>query len=354
MKNKTILAFCLITFFCSCKKNDDSDDAVAVSEKEILTDFANDVAVPNYAAIDAKANLLNTAVINLDNQVTDANLQIAQQAWRNMRSPWEQCEAWLFGPVEDYSYDPEIDSWPVNKVDLDSLLASSTPLDLPTIQGLQSTLKGFHPLEYMLFGMDGNKTAAQLTAREREYMKSLTLHLVGVAHDLYHSWDPSQQGNFAYEFINAGPGSTKFATKREAFITMISAMAGICDEVANGKMQDPLILQDPEMEESQFSSNSVTDFRNNLIGVKNVYFCMYGQDGTGLNEWVASKNLALDNKIQVRISAAVASFDNITQPYGQAIFTQQIQIQQAQDAINALKTTLEDELLVFVTNNIKD
>jgi putative iron-regulated protein len=347
------LPICLIFIFISCKKNDDSDDSSsAVLEKKVLTDFTHIVALSSYSDLNAKASELNNNVVTLDNQPTDANLLVVQNQWRTVRESWEQCEGWLFGPVEDLNFDPEMDDWPVNRVDLDSLLVSTAPLDLSAVQGFQTSLKGFHALEYIIFGIGGSKTAAHLTAREREYMKSLAQHIFNVTTQVYQSWDPGQPDNFSYEVINAGEGSARYATRKDAFIAIISAMAGICNEVAGGKMETPLVAQDSTLEESQFSRNSIVDFKNNITGVENVFHCRYVSDGTGFEEWLAAKNISLNNKIKQQIGAAVASFDNITLPFGQAIYTQQLQIINSQNAINALKITLEDELIPFVKANV--
>ena len=356
MGNRAILlSAAILLIINSCKQDDPEptpDDATL--EVQILTDFANVVANPNYIDVESKAVTLNNAVETLNNSTTDANLDAARTAWRNVRQPWEQCEAFLFGPVEDFNYDPTMDDWPVNHVDLDSLLASSNPLSLSDIEALPTSLKGFHPMEYILFGVGGSKTAAQLTDREKEYLASLTQSLMNTTTALCSSWDVSQSGNFTNELLTAGDGSTRYSTRKDAFITIATAMAGICDEVANGKMEEPLFNQDSTLEESQFSHNSTTDFKNNITGVLNVYLGKYFTDGHGLNELVASKNLSLDNTLQSQINIAISSFDNIDSNYGAAIYSQQVQIHNAQDAINALKETIEGDLMDFIVNNIKD
>ena len=55
-------------------------------------------------------------------------------AWVAARVPWEQSEGFLFGPVDTFGYDPAMDSWPVNRTDLDAVLASGqafTPEYIP-------------------------------------------------------------------------------------------------------------------------------------------------------------------------------------------------------------------------------
>ena len=337
----------------SCKK-DQQGPADVVSGKDVLIDFANIVVNPHYQDVENNAEALNNAVQALNSSVSDANLNTAREAWKALRQPWEQCEAFLFGPVEDFNYDPAIDTWPVNHVDLDSLLASSNTLTVPDIDGLPESLKGFHPIEYILFGIAGKKTAADMTARELEYLSSLTQSLYTTTTALRSSWDATQSGNFTNELITAGEGSQRFNSQKDAFIAIVTAMAGICDEVANGKMEEPLVAQDSTLEESQFSHNSTTDFRNNITGVLNAYLGKYAADGHGLNEIVANKNLSLDKALQEKMNTAINSFDNIDLNYGAAIYTQQVQIHNAQDAINELKQLLEEDLINFIQSNITD
>ena len=102
MKKIAITIF--ITFLCffinSCKNNDvvaspDND----ATEEQVLNDFADFVANPNYQDIQEKAGQLNTAVESLNSDQTDQNLNNARTAWYQAIQSGEQCEGFLFGPV---------------------------------------------------------------------------------------------------------------------------------------------------------------------------------------------------------------------------------------------------------------
>lgn len=324
------------------------------TEAQVLRDFATYVANPNYLDIEAKATLLSQATQALSASTNDANLALARTAWRNVRQAWEQCEGFLFGPVEDFNYDPTMDTWPVNRVDLDSLLASANPLTLTEVNALPTSLKGFHPLEYILFGVAGSKKASELTERQKQYMTSLAQSLLATTTGLRKSWDPGEPGNFTNELITAGTGSQRFATRKDAFIAIVTSMSGICDEVANEKMKDPLISQDSTLEESQFSHNSTADFKNNITGLLHAYTGSYSTGGHGINQIVSSINISLDNQIQSQIGSAISSFDNISSNYGWAIYNQQVQIHNTQNALNALKNTLDNSLIPSIQANIND
>ncbi len=328
------------------------------TEENVLRDFADVLVNPNYRELQANALLLQQAVATLSASPTDAGLAAAQNAWRLTRAPWENCEAYLFGPVEDQSYDPTLDTWPLDRTQLDSLLASGNNLTLTDINALPDALKGFHAVEYTLFGVGGQQRADSLSAREMAYMTSLTQSIVNTTTTLRNSWDTTQPNNYTTEVKKAGNGSTAFSTRKAAFHTVVSAMADICGEVGTGKMETPLGQNgqaDSTLDESSFSHNSTTDFTNNIKGIKNVYFCTYnGVTGHSLHELVAASNKSLDNQISNAIYDAVGSFNTINSNYEVAIYTQRTQIMAIQAKLATLQSLLENDLDNWVIQNIHD
>jgi uncharacterized iron-regulated protein len=340
----------ILTSLAACKKDKKDDPApVAPSSDSVLVDFAGVLALPNYNDIRDKAQQLNDAIVALNANPNTATLTAAQDAWRAVRIPWEQAEGYLFGPAEDFNYDPATDTWPVNTTELDSLLSSSNPLDSAAIEQLQYSLKGYHPIEYILFGVGGTRTPSELSMRHLKYVVSLSESLYDATSELASRWI-----TFSNDLTTAGIGSTRYTTRKDAFLAIVSAMQGICDEVANGKMEEPLANQDSTLVESQYAHNATTDFINNIVGVENAYFSRYnGVYGSSLHDMVNAINSSLDNAIQMQITAAINSLQVIDPNYGLAIMTQQGPINAAQQSINELNDKLI-ELGNFVEINITD
>lgn len=356
MNKKSIFTIAVVSLsFAACNKNNNHQTVDFENLKtEVLADFTNVVAVPGYHDLDVASIALNTAILNLNNTATEENLTAAKTAWKNMRGIWEKCEGYLFGPVDENNYDPNMDTWPTDYVQMDSLLASSNALTVSDLQVVTLSLRGYHPIEYIIFGNHGDRTAASITARQKAYMVSLSEDLKNTCHQLYLSWTAAPT-NYAQQVIKAGVGSSVYTKKQEAYLAIVEGLIGICEEVGEGKMYDPYLTQNPAVVESPYSGNSVTDFKNNIIGLQNVYLGNFGtQNGKGLNDLVAAKNISLDNTIQNKITAAINSFDNITVFYEEAIISQRVQCQQTMTALATLKTTLEDELKPFILQYVQD
>lgn len=352
-RSSFFIIYCIF-FLSACNKANNvttTDTDFKTLEQSEITDFTNNVAVSGYLKLSVAAANLNSAIQALNTATNDANLLASRAAWKSMRQTWEQCEGFLFGPVEDNDYDPNMDTWPTDYIQLDSLLASSNALEVTDVQNFTLSLRGFHPVEYIIFGNHGNRTAAQLTARQKQYILSLSADLLNTCNALYLSWTSAPE-NFAQQVLRAGDSSMKYSLKKDFYMALAGSLVDICEEVGESKMKEPFDAKDPSKVESPYSGNSIKDFQNNIIGVRNVYIGLNG--GKGLKDMVSAKNKSLDNTIQIQLDAAINSFNNITVNYEDAIISQRVQVEQTMSVLAVLKETLQNKLVPFIQTNIAD
>ena len=342
-----ILLSLVLVIACS---NDGDDEITVHKSTTIVNDFTNQVVLATYADLDQTTGDLLRLVEALKTDATDANLKKAQKAWKATRRPWEQSESFLFGPVDTNGYDPKLDSWPVNRVDLDAVLASQDKLTTAYIETLEDELKGFHTIEYLLFGGKNNQTVKNLDARKMEYLLASTQSLRKTASDLYKSWDPSS-GNFAAEVTGAGSSSKAYGSQKDMLQEMVNGMVGIADEVGNGKIGDPFNEKDPTLVESQFSYNSIRDFQDNITGIKNVYMGAYKGAGSGLTSFVSEANPELDGKIKASIDKAITSIGAIPYPFRDSITKNRAAVEQAIQSVGDLQTILVGDLSMLIADS---
>lgn len=315
---------------------------------QIITVYADEVVVATYHELEEKAGELKTSVDKFVQSSTQTNLNAACNAWKSARAPWENSEAFLFGPVAFLSLDPSMDSWPLDQAQLQAVLESQFVLTPEFIrEGLGYSLRGFHTIEYLLF-IDGNpRNVTDITQREKEYLSSVAQVLVEDTETLHHEW----HGGFRDEFVNAGKSGSRYSSQIQAVQEIIEGIITIADEVGNGKIGDPYLTKDVQSVESQFSWNSLTDFKHNIISIENAYLGrnLGGIDGTGLDDFVREKNQALDTRVKQEITAAYNAIDAIPEPFRNNL-SADIQITAAIDACNILVSTFNQDVKPLFTN----
>lgn len=340
------------TAIVGCSNNDDSE-TVDTNEKvftEVLTGVTSDVITATYNELNVKAKSLQTAVNALAATPNEANLSAVKAAWSATRAPWEESEGFLYGPVDTGGIDPAMDTWPVDVSAMNAILNSNQAITASLIAA-NNEARGFHLIEFLVWGVDGNKTAAQLTAREIEYLKAATADLHNNTQILYDGWKTSG-GNFGANFINVGAGKN-YPSHKAALEEIIEGLITIADEVGNGKIEDPLNSEggtpNAELEESRFSNNSKLDFANNMRSIQNVYLGDFnGNKSKGLTDIIAPKNAALDTEIKAKIAAAITAIEAIPGTFSNAIHNNRPAVTAAQQKVGELQLYLESTVKPYV------
>lgn len=139
--------------------------APTATELPLAAKVVDSVIVPGYTALGTEAVKLVAALGALRANPSAATVTSARDQWRATRAPWEAGEGHIFGPVDTLGVDPKVDSWPVDKNQLDGALGGYDP-DHSNVDGFPVTMKGFHAMEYLLFG-DGSTPESPADAATR-------------------------------------------------------------------------------------------------------------------------------------------------------------------------------------------
>ncbi|NJR58040.1 MAG: peptidase M75 [Cyanobacteria bacterium CRU_2_1] len=330
---------------------------VPFDDRQILVDFVDQVIVPTYQLLTEESAQLSGAVDAFVADPNESTLEAARQAWLATRSPWEQSEAFAFGPAASLGYDADLDDWPVNEVDVKAVLDSQDVLTDDYLGNLQTTQRGFHTIEFLLFGLNNDKQLSDFTPRELEYLQLLAIAFDQTANNLLSSWTAGVNGNPPYrdEFVNAGDGSAAYPTMQAAAEEIVQGIIGILDELGNVKINEALEAQNPFLLESRFSNSSLRDFEFNLRSAQNAYLGEVPDaqtDGKSLSEFVAAVNPALDAQIRQYMEAAFSTIGAIPGQIEATLCDSEagLKIAAARDSVLTLLTIFEQQVLPLVQN----
>lgn len=337
--------------------------------QSIISDYVDHTIVPTYKGMADNAILLADACVAIqeahaDGTLTQAMIAEAGNYWKLSRDYWEQSEAFLFGAAADYNIDPHIDSWPLDKNAMNTLLANLKEGQAWDVSNLGFGLLGFHSVEYMLYELSADGQTS--LTHDTHYTTEELVYLVGVAEDLRNqcvyleaSWagidaitaekcqmledaelEPAM--NYGRNMKSAGQAGSTYVTYQEAVEDLVQGCITIADEVANTKMGMPNSGDDRNYIESPYALNSIVDFVGNIISIEHAYAGSRDGDAS-LSDFIKRVDADLDTRVLAQISAAKAAIGAIPEPF---FFTaQSADTDKAIDAVNALEGLLGDEVM---------
>jgi len=355
--------------FAACGDNNDDPDPYQLDNTRtaIITQYVNGVVVPTYRSLADQAIDLATQCEELRNNPTQSKVNECCQTWISARKYWELSEAFLFGAAADYNIDPHIDSWPLQKSQLDNILANRSLIQALDEEGAAADafatlgygLLGFHAVEYVLFRDGAPRNVNEISEAELIYNAAVAQDLANQTARLEASWagmnnissakralleefelEPSL--NYGENMINAGmTGNTLYKTQLAAMEQIMTGASDISDEVGNTKITDPVNSGNVLDVESWYSWNSIADFTDNIRSVRNAY---YGSlDGTVNSNSMASYmhrvNAGLDQDVRNAIDNAIKEVSTMPAPFRNHL--SKSETQRAVDACNELLDALD-------------
>lgn len=356
-----LLALSIFATSCNDDNESDSTKTEAYDFTETLNTYVDNTVITTYGSMKDKSIVLFDLVEDFKASGSQEDLNKACQQWRNVRIPWEQSESFLFGPAAYQSLDPLLDSWPLDQAQLDQVLAGNQTITADYVRdGLGAVLRGFHTVEYLLFREGNPRTAANITAREKEYLVAVTEvlrddciklwvlwhgddNITGVEAEVVESLEISAGKGYGNEFKNAGKTGSRYVSQKDAVDEIIQGCLDIADEVANGKLADPFNTKDPLLVESWYSWNSLDDFKNNIKSIEISFFGGANKEGVALISYFDKKDATISTKLQAKIDAANTALGNIPEPFRNNL-DKATEIQAAIDAINELNDFISSEV----------
>ena len=334
---------------CSDDDNNDGTQTGTLSEKETalkeaITPYVNHTVIATYrnladATIDLceKCEAIEQAFAN--GSLSATQVQAAGDSWKAARKYWELSEAFLYGAAGDYNIDPHRNN-------------------------LGYGLLGFHAIEYMLFQLNASETESQ-PRDVSKFTREETIYLSAIAGDLRNqcirleaSWagmenvtsekqniltDAELEPSFNYgeSMLNAGVAGSKYVNYTDAAQELIQGCIDIADEVGQQKIGRPATgtsEEDKNYIESPYSLNSITDFVDNIISIRNAYAGSNDGDKS-VSDYIASVEPDTDAEVKTAIENAIAAIQKIKEPFAKNATTPE-----AQAAVVAVGTDLVSSL----------
>lgn len=321
--------------------------------RKVLENLVSNVIVPTYTKLADETEALENTLKGLTvNTITQVQINSACDDFKQARKYWEQSEAFLMGAASDFDVDPTIDSWPLNR----SLLLNYFNNGMDDEMLEDATILGFHALEFILFrngqprkvaelqGNDTYKTFENISGeKELAYAQTICKLLKERCFQLQCAWDGGANSSrlsvvkaagldyqtenglsFGDNLTKAGisGSNSTFASLKAAIAQVLSNDEGSCvaiaNEVGTAKIANPFANGDVSYVESPYSYNSITDFRDNIRSIRNIWL---GSTNKSANQYsfhtffASVKSEAVNKAVENGYVAAIEAISNMPSPF---------------------------------------
>ena len=318
----------------ACEKDKENSDELTSYEQTIKTaagKYVDNVIYTTYGKLAEAGETLYDDLVALRDAktLTQSAIDKACSDFLAARSYWEQSEAFLFGAATDFSIDPHIDSWPLdrqrlaNNLSNESVVADLLEEGAGAIDEVGTSALGFHGIEFILFRDGANRTVDALEADEtaEEFAgkkvsgRNELIFAAAVAEDLMTSlfqlnvsWNPNapkaQQEaveeaelnctvngtdrTYGENLLGAAQKGSTYATWQEVAQTvLVAGCANIANEVFSSKMGQANSGEDPSYIESPYSKKSFVDFYDNILSIRNSLYGSFGATTAASDSFLA-------------------------------------------------------------------
>ena len=322
--------------------------------RNILTGVVNNVIIPTYTDLANDVEDLEKTLNGLTTStITQAQIDKACTDFKKARQHWERSEAFLMGAASVFSIDPTIDSWPLDRKELLDYFKGGMKAEIED----ESSILGFHALEFILFRNGQNRKVAELQgndtyknfegvsgADELKYAQQVCKLLKERCFQLQVAWEGKTSANanrvsvvekagldyvtekglsYGDNLINAGVSgkNSTFPNIQAAISQVLSNNEGSClaiaNEVGSAKILNPFQNGDIAYVESPYSYNSITDFQDNIRSIRNVWYGSTDGNAASIsfNNFFSSVNPTLNTAVVNAFTNAINAIGNMPAPF---------------------------------------
>ncbi|MCY4557038.1 MAG: imelysin family protein [Chloroflexi bacterium] len=293
--------------------------AAPPSRQQVLTSLSDDLIVPRYQEVAREMDGLNVALVNLCANPGAETLATARTAWREARAPWVRSQATWFGPVMDRRSRSLVDWSPVDPERIEATLAKRESVSANDVwEFFGSTQRGLGAIEYVIFGEDATVLASfgEPGGIRCQYLTALGDVVAEETAGVLADWtgDGSNGGYAGYFKGTASISLVEQQAIDEAARTSVFITRSIADMKLGKALGSDGGEADPSAIPGVGGNNAVSDLRNQVLGMQDVYLGA-GTDGAlGISALVRGVSEDADERMRGHFTATLAAIDGLREP----------------------------------------
>ncbi len=318
---------------------------------QLYKDLADHVIMPNLGQLNENSKELAHSLEELCSAPEASTLSIAREDWKQTQAILKRLEPFNIGPYMTEQFEAMIDFWPARPQTIEEEIAAEENFSPESLSSLGVSLRGLPAIEYMLFSPSESSEALELLTGPEGSTRCSLLVAQGIdlqnnTENLQKSWS-TEGGNYYSKFIHAGENSEAFPMAQDLIDKLINQLSNFCEYAKDNKLGAPLGLKSgglarPELVESPFSQESISNLINNVAGIQAIFSgeTEYG-NGMGLYSLIVYHDPSTAEKLKEQLENARLALLAIQIPLDEAVLDVPVKVENAYNAIRDLRDTLK-------------
>lgn len=204
------LVLLLAITFAACNEDGENDTCTAFQDEVTLFhNMADERIIPGYTQFLGSLNDLEEAIGDFLLDLSEANLTIAQEKFKNAYLDWQVVAPFEFGPAETLFLRNSINNFPINLEEMEELMNA----EIRNFEQPDRFDKGFPALDYLLFGSGASQSeiVAFFTGTEgeknRSFLHSVVINMILKTSGVLTKWEDEYRASFVVNQGTAAGGS---------------------------------------------------------------------------------------------------------------------------------------------------
>ncbi|WP_293914581.1 MULTISPECIES: imelysin family protein [unclassified Sphingobacterium] len=326
MKNR-FLGLVILPVLVSCSAGQDKIN----TQIKIIDNIESHIIIPTHQLLCERVSDLQGAIqrIEIGN---DISLLQARDAWVETRELWEQAEGYAIKESKIVRIRQRMDesTYPLSQQQPDRINRGE-----------------FQQIEYILWGADGMRMAADLTETDLASLLTISDSMVVQTNQLLAF---AKETAWTKAKLKARNEEQRSQICQQRIKDYVGGMIGVTQQILDTKITEPDAPIFAVQIEEPYSDNTKSDILNNIIAIENLYTGRLDlHKGAGIAAVVDRQDKVLDETLRKSIEDSKKAINALPESYSMALSNDRDAVLVAKVKLQTLQELLKDRLLPLVS-----
>lgn len=321
------------------------------SRQDVLTSVTDELIVPRFQAVAVRMGEMREALDTLCVNPNPETLDVARAAWRDARAPWLRSQAMWFGPVMDRRSRTLVDWSPIDPERIEATLAKRESVSSADVREFfGSTQRGLGAIEYVIFGQDDGVLSSLEDSEgiRCQYLTALGNVVADETAAVVVEWTGDGSAGDGYAGYFKGTAGVALV-EQQAVDELVRTSVFLTRSVADMRLGKALGIDggqpDPAAIPGAGGQNAVSDLRNQVLGMQDVYLGADTEAGLGVSDLVRGVSQEADDRMRAHFTATLAAIDELQEPLQSTMLENPGPARAAHQRVQELQRALNTEVV---------